>query len=62
MPAEFLMQQMAWREALDEAQDAEQVQALLDTVMQSRKEALRAASSCSTASTMPRRRSAWCAR
>jgi molecular chaperone HscB len=40
MPAEFLMQQMAWREALDEAQDAEQVQALLDTVMQSREEAL----------------------
>lgn len=40
MPAEFLMQQMAWREALDEAQDAEQVQALLDTVLQSRQEAL----------------------
>ena len=40
MPAEFLMQQMAWREALDEAQDAEAVQALLDTVMLSRQRAL----------------------
>jgi molecular chaperone HscB len=40
MPAEFLMQQMAWREALDEAQDADEVQALLDTVMHSRQQAL----------------------
>ncbi len=36
MPANFLMQQMAWREALEEAQDAEQVQALHDTVLRSR--------------------------
>lgn len=32
MPAEFLMQQMAWREALDEADGAAQVQALADEV------------------------------
>lgn len=36
MPADFLMQQMAWREALEEAQDAEQVQALHHEVMGSR--------------------------
>jgi molecular chaperone HscB len=40
MPADFLMQQMAWREALDEAHDADQVQALLDAVMHSRQQAL----------------------
>lgn len=40
MPAEFLMQQMAWREELDDARDADQVQALLDTVMHSRRQAL----------------------
>lgn len=40
MPAEFLMQQMAWREALDEAQDEEQVQGLLDEVKLSRQETL----------------------
>jgi len=40
MPAEFLMQQMAWREALDEATDADQVQALLGTVMHCREQAL----------------------
>ncbi len=40
MPAEFLMQQMAWREALDDAQDADQVQVLLDEVMLSRQQAL----------------------
>ncbi|MCW5642247.1 MAG: Fe-S protein assembly co-chaperone HscB [Rhodoferax sp.] len=40
MPAEFLMQQMAWREALDEAQEPDQVQALLDEVMLSRQQAL----------------------
>ena len=40
MPAEFLMQQMAWRESLDDAQDAAQVQALLDEVMHSRQQAL----------------------
>ena len=32
MPAAFLMQQMAWREALDDARGAEAVQALDDTV------------------------------
>jgi molecular chaperone HscB len=32
MPREFLLQQMAWREALDEAGDAAAVQALDDTV------------------------------
>lgn len=40
MPAEFLMQQMAWREALDEAQEPDQVQVLLDEVMLSRQQAL----------------------
>ena len=40
MPADFLMQQMAWREALDEAQEPDQVQALLDEVMLSREQAL----------------------
>ena len=32
MPPEFLMQQMAWREALDEAHDQLALQTLLDTV------------------------------
>ncbi len=32
MPAAFLMQQMAWREALDEAADATAVQALADRI------------------------------
>jgi molecular chaperone HscB len=32
MPGAFLMQQMAWREALDDAADAEAVEALDDTV------------------------------
>ena len=32
MPAAFLMQQMAWREALDEAADAPAVQALADRI------------------------------
>jgi molecular chaperone HscB len=34
MPREFLMQQMAWREALDEAGDGAQVQVLADQVEQ----------------------------
>jgi molecular chaperone HscB len=34
MPREFLMQQMAWREALDEAVDGAAVQALADQVEQ----------------------------
>lgn len=40
MPADFLMQQMAWREALEDARNADQVQQLLDTVMRSRQQAL----------------------
>jgi molecular chaperone HscB len=32
MPREFLLQQMAWREALDDAADAAAVQALDDAV------------------------------
>lgn len=32
MPPEFLMQQMQWREALEEAQTSEQVQTIQDTV------------------------------
>lgn len=32
MPPEFLMQQMAWREALDEAHEPQDIQALLQTV------------------------------
>ena len=32
MPLEFLMQQMAWREALDEAHEPQDIQALLQTV------------------------------
>ena len=41
MPAAFLMQQMAWREALSEAESAEQVQALADAVAAHRAAALR---------------------
>jgi molecular chaperone HscB len=33
MPAAFLVQQMQWREALDEAEGADEVQALHDTVL-----------------------------
>jgi molecular chaperone HscB len=40
MPAAFLMQQMQWREALDEAQDAASVQSLYDEVTQARRDAL----------------------
>lgn len=40
MPAQFLMQQMAWREALDEAHGAAQVQVLQDDVSRSRQESL----------------------
>ena len=40
MPADFLMQQMAWREALDDAHDADQVLALQNEVMRSRRDAL----------------------
>jgi len=40
MPAEFLMQQMAWREALDEARQEDQVQALHDEVLKARDDLL----------------------
>ena len=36
MPADFLMQQMAWREALDEAADARAVESLTDEVAAAR--------------------------
>lgn len=42
MPPAFLMQQMAWREALDEADGAEAVQALADEVGEARRSALAA--------------------
>ncbi len=37
MPAEFLMQQMAWREALDDARDTAALDALSDEVNRSRR-------------------------
>lgn len=40
MPAAFLMQQMGWRESLEEAQGEEQVQSLHDEVMRSRADLL----------------------
>jgi molecular chaperone HscB len=40
MPAEFLMQQMAWREALDDAHDLPALEALHDEVTQARRQAL----------------------
>ena len=42
MPAEFLMQQMAWREALDEAHTESALSALLDEVQRAHREALQA--------------------
>ncbi len=42
MPAAFLMQQMEWREALDEAGDAAALDALNDAVQQARRSALSA--------------------
>ncbi len=36
MPAEFLLQQMAWREALQDARQQDQVQVLHDEVLQTR--------------------------
>lgn len=42
MPPAFLMQQMAWREALDEAADAPAVEALNDEVLIHRRNALAA--------------------
>ncbi|MDB5816761.1 MAG: putative FeS protein assembly co-chaperone, HscB-like protein [Rhizobacter sp.] len=40
MPTEFLMQQMEWREALDDAGDVTSVEALLKDVQSSRSEML----------------------
>jgi molecular chaperone HscB len=40
MPAEFLLQQMQWREALDEASDVVALDALGDVVNRSRRQAL----------------------
>lgn len=40
MPAEFLMQQMAWREALEEADSAADLDAISDEVSRSRRELL----------------------
>ena len=40
MPAAFLIEQMEWREALDDADAAEQVEALLAQVAERRKQAL----------------------
>jgi molecular chaperone HscB len=40
MPGEFLMQQMEWREALDEAEGPEALDALSDEVTRSRRELL----------------------
>ena len=42
MPTEFLMQQMAWREALDEAHTESALTALLDEVQRAHQEALQA--------------------
>ena len=40
MPPEFLMEQMEWREALDEAQDEAELEQLSDRVLQRRREML----------------------
>ena len=42
MPAHFLMQQMEWREALEEASTSQAIQALEDEVSSARKQALAA--------------------
>jgi molecular chaperone HscB len=46
MPAQFLMQQMEWREALDDASTVEAVESLLDEVRVSRKELLQECENC----------------
>jgi len=42
MPAQFLMQQLAWRESLDEARTEQDLDALADTLSRARAETLRA--------------------
>ena len=42
MPADFLMQQMQWRESLDDASAVAELEALHDEVAQARREALQA--------------------
>ena len=42
MPADFLMQQMQWRESLDDANAVAELEALHDEVAQARREALQA--------------------
>ena len=46
MPAAFLMQQMQWREALDEAQDAAALQSLYEEVKASKRDALARCEQC----------------
>lgn len=46
MPADFLMQQMAWREALDEARDEDALDALAAQVRARRREMLEALREC----------------
>jgi len=46
MPTAFLMQQMQWREALDEAQQPGELEALLDEVLSARQAALTACATC----------------
>jgi len=46
MPADFLMQQMAWREALDEAQGEEELDTLAQQVRAQRSEMLESVGEC----------------
>ena len=46
MPAQFLMQQMEWREALEDAMTAQSVEALLGEVQDSRKQLLQECEHC----------------
>ena len=46
MPADFLMQQMAWREALDEAQDEDELDVLAQQVRSQRRQMLESVGEC----------------
>jgi len=46
MPAAFLMQQMSWREELDEARDLSSLEALHETVIQAHREGLLRCEQC----------------